>query len=140
MGRRYRIFLDANILFSAANTGSNMASFLGFLAENHYLVTSDYAAQEAERNIHAKRPQWLEAYHKLMPKIERINGIDRELKVQIAAKDRPILASAIQSGCDFLLTGDKKDFGHLFGQSLENTMVASPLILVEELVNLSAES
>lgn len=43
-------------------------------------------------------------------------------------KDRPILATAISEGCDILLTGDKRDFGHLFDQTIGSVTVMTPLM------------
>jgi len=53
-----RVFLDANILFSAAWKDDADAALLFELAEAGYcqLTTSRLAVEEASRNIAAKRP------------------------------------------------------------------------------------
>ncbi len=45
-------------------------------------------------------------------------------------KDKPILAAAIAAGCAYLLTGDKRDFGHLYGKAVEGVTVIDILELV----------
>jgi predicted nucleic acid-binding protein len=122
-----KLFLDANILFSASNTESNLFRLLRFLKKNATLITSDYAHIEAQRNLHTKRPQWLEGFPEVMDGIEIVTSVDGPVSAGINEKDRPILATAIRHRCDILLTGDKRDFGHLFGQKVEQTTILSPL-------------
>jgi predicted nucleic acid-binding protein len=42
------------------------------------------------------------------------------------AKDAPILAAAIDARCDWLVTGDRRDFGHLFGTEQRGVRVMPP--------------
>ena len=51
------------------------------------------------------------------------------ITVEIPSKDRPILATAILQGCDYLVTGDKRDFGHLFGQVVGGVEIVTPLMM-----------
>ena len=113
-----RIFLDANVLFSASNTQSAIYRLLCHLLETHDVIISDYAQQEAYRNILAKKSQWLSGYDALAAQITIVRSLDKALGVEIADKDRPILATAIEHHCDYLMTGDKRDFGHIFGQTI----------------------
>ncbi len=55
--------------------------------------------------------------------------------VEIAVKDQPILCGAIAAEADYLLTGDKKDFGHLFGRCVSGVTVVSVELLLRELVD-----
>ena len=41
-------------------------------------------------------------------------------------KDAPIMAAAVVCAANILVTGDRRDFGHLFGQSIEGVRVMSP--------------
>lgn len=59
-----------------------------------------------------------------------------DLPVTVKEKDVPILAGAVAQECTHLLTGDKKDFGFLFGESVLNVKVVSPKLMAIELVNL----
>jgi predicted nucleic acid-binding protein len=131
-----KLFLDANILFSASDTGSNLFRLLQFLKTKTTLITSDYAHAEAHRNLHAKRSQWLEGFPQVMDDIEVVPSVDAPVAAEINKKDRPILATAIRQRCDILLTGDKRDFGHLFGRQVETTTVLSPLMMKDLLSDL----
>jgi uncharacterized protein len=48
------------------------------------------------------------------------------LNVRIDSKDRPILLAAIGGKADYLLTGDGRHFGHLYGRRIEGVMVLRP--------------
>ena len=124
-----KLFLDANVLFSAANADSAIARFLHLLREKHSLVTSAYAYAEAERNIALKRPKWMEGFRHAMAGVTLVPDMPLRIDVTLADKDRPILGSAIASGCDYLLTGDKKDFGHLYGKAFGGVTVVSYTML-----------
>jgi predicted nucleic acid-binding protein len=52
-----------------------------------------------------------------------------EIAPELPEKDRPVLAAAIQSRCDVLLTGDKTHFGPLYGRVLEGVTIHSPASL-----------
>jgi hypothetical protein len=46
--------------------------------------------------------------------------------VPLDSKDRPILLAAIHGKADFLLTGNGRHFGHLYGKRLEGVTVLRP--------------
>jgi predicted nucleic acid-binding protein len=129
-----RIFLDANIVFSASLAGSQLAAFLQHLARNAELVTNQYALTEAERNIAAKQPDQLAEYRNLAASLKLVPLQVFDPGVKLNEKDRPILCGAIACEADFLLTGDKKDFGHLFGKSVHGVTVVTVAQLITELV------
>ncbi len=62
------------------------------------------------------------------------NKLLLDLPVELNAKDVPILGGAIAQHCTHLLTGDKRDFGFLYGKQLENVVIISPKLLAEEMV------
>jgi predicted nucleic acid-binding protein len=131
-----RIFLDANILFSASLPQSHLAEFLGELRCHAVLLTNPYAKAEAERNIAAKRPQRLAAHEKFAVSLEVIPLRLFDTGVKLAEKDQPILCGAIAGGADYLLTGDKKDFGPLFGKSVHGVKIVNVQMLIAELIAL----
>jgi predicted nucleic acid-binding protein len=126
-----KCFIDANVLFSGANEASQMHRFLIKACASHQLISSDYAREEAIRNIRAKRSDWEYGFTQLMPHIEIVGSIDQFLEVEIAPKDRPILATAISQNCNTLITGDKKDFGHLFRKTIQGVTVLTPLMFAQ---------
>lgn len=135
-----RIFLDANVIFSGANQASNLHRFILRLMKDHELISSEYARQEALRNVLAKRPQWEEGCQTIISRITIVPGTDRVVETRIAEKDRPILASAIAERCDFLITGDKRYFGHLFDQTVGGVLIVTPLVLARMLAGKGSES
>ncbi len=131
-----RIFLDANILFSASFPNSLLAGFLGNLKELAELISSVYATAEAERNLQVKMPKYLATFKELEKFLKIISFQIFDLKEPIASKDQPILCGAIAAKANFLLTGDKKDFGHLFGKTVGGVKIVTVSLLVEELQRL----
>ena len=122
----HRLFLDANVLFSAAYKATRLRA----LWENgQQLLTSGYAVEEARRNIQAIRPEALETLQELLKllKLTKEGGIsDIPLDIALPEKDQPILAAAIQAQATHLLTGDVKHFGAYFGQHINGVFVLPP--------------
>jgi predicted nucleic acid-binding protein len=131
-----RIFLDANILFSGALPQSRMRAFLDFLGRECECLTNSYAVEEARRNLERKFPAALKHLEPLVRKCELIPAVKTDLSVKLAAKDLPILGGAVAGQAKYLLTGDEKDFGRFFGETIEGVKVVSPKMLVEELTEL----
>ena len=127
------VFLDANILFSASLPKSLLADFLGGLKRHATLLTNVYARTEAERNIAAKAPQRLAAHQEFAEKLQVVPLLVFDLDVKLAEKDRPILCGAIAAHADYLLTGDKKDFGHLYGHTVRGVKIVSVQLLLADL-------
>jgi predicted nucleic acid-binding protein len=134
-----RVFLDANVLFSASNSGSNIARLIGLLFDQGTAVTSDFAMEEARRNVELKRPAWSESLQQLAARVEVVPSTQFSLPVELAEKDIPILCSAIQSNCEALATGDKRHFGHLYGQTVDGVRIVSLLQLAEWMTQRQSE-
>jgi predicted nucleic acid-binding protein len=122
-----KIFLDANVLFSASNPASNIHRLAHRLSKSHTLVTSHYAWEEASRNLRIKRPAWEPDFLLLLKKVAILPGVDRPVDAPISEKDRPILATAIAEHCNYLATGDRRDFGHLYGHCIQGVRIITPL-------------
>jgi len=129
-----RVFLDANILFSASIPNSHLAEFVGELHHHAVLLTNTYAITEARRNITAKQPTRLAAHERLVASLELVPLHVFDPGVKLADKDRPILCGAISASADYLLTGDKKDFGHLFGKTVRAVKVVNVHLVLAELI------
>ena len=120
-----RLFLDANVLFSAAYRAN--AGLLQFWRlKNVALCSSHYALEEArinlEQGIQERRLQ------KLARAIEFFDPIPRGLPRDIILpdKDVPILLAAIAAHSTYLITGDVRHFGRYFGKTIEGMLVSSP--------------
>lgn len=133
-----RVFLDANVIFSASNSSSNIARLVDWLITEATAVTSDLAREEARRNVGLKRAEWLPALERLMQRVEVVPSVRFELPVHLDEGDQPLLCAAIRSRCSHLATGDRRDFGHLFDKTIEGVRVISLLRLAELLAALRA--
>jgi uncharacterized protein len=128
-----RVFLDANVLFSAAWRSSSKLSRLWELPDVK-LVTSGYAVSEALRNLGRREAET--RLVALVDKIEVLESIpDTELPsgIDLHPKDEPILKAAIAGRCQVLLTGDKKHFGHMYESRIGNVKIQTPGAFVDAL-------
>jgi len=120
-----RLFLDANVLFSAAyrpNAGLLRLWRLPDVA----LCSSRYALEEARINLSE-----LTQRHRLVrlsDKLSLYDSTSSELPrgVSLPEKDIPIFLSAIESHCTHLITGDLRHFGPYFGKKLSGILILSP--------------
>ncbi|MFV2065477.1 MAG: hypothetical protein ACC645_00745 [Pirellulales bacterium] len=128
-----RVFLDANVVFSAANVESNIAELVDLVIRDHTAVTCNFALEEARRNVRLKRPAWAKGLTVLIARLELAHSVLFDLPVELDEKDRPILCAAIRSGCDMLATGDRRHFGHLYEQKIEGLTVVSVFGLAERI-------
>ena len=126
-----RVFLDANVLFSASYSDDNGLLKLWTLVDVE-LVTSALAAAEALRNLDAEVQR--ERLNKLLASVgvvpEPSPNSALPQGVTLPAKDAPILLAAIQARSTHLLTGDKRHFGPLYGQRIEGVLIQRPSLFV----------
>lgn len=131
-----RIFLDANILFSAARADGAVRRLLALVeAAGHVLCADVYVLEEARRNLAAKTPGALPVLEAISARIKICSlftsgSLLSELMV-LPEKDRPVLAAAIHYHCDLLVTGDRTHFGSLYGKTIRGVTILSPAMLAE---------
>ena len=127
-----RIFLDANVLFSAAQSAGAVRQLIQALqGDGHALVADEYVATEARRNIAGKAKADRQTYlQNLLSQIEIIAAhfpANAHAAVQwLPEKDRPVLMAAIALRCDALLTGDRTHFGMGYGQTFDGVTTYAP--------------
>jgi len=120
------VFLDANILFSAAYRKKSGLLKL-WNPENTKLITSAYALDEASRNLETK-----EQKERLKDLVSQISLIDvlpiAEIPqdIELKEKDLPILKAAIFAKASHLVTGDRRDFGKYFNQTIRGVLILPP--------------
>lgn len=135
-----RIFLDANILFSAARSDGAVRQLLALCeGAGHELWADAYVFEEARRNLAAKAPDSLPVLNAMAVRI-RIVGLTAGNNllpdtVVLPEKDRPVLAAAIHHRCDILVTGDRTHFGPLYGTAIRGVTVLSPAMLAESILD-----
>ena len=123
-----KIFLDANILFSAAYTPDSGLLRL-WSAKSVRLFTSQFALEEARRNLAIHNPGALATLDELASNVTTVPAAasaSLPQGIHLPDKDAPLLAAAVQSGCSHFLTGDKRHFGELYGQAVAGVLVLTP--------------
>jgi predicted nucleic acid-binding protein len=124
-----RVFLDANVLFSAAYCAEGSFCEL-WRRKGIQLLTSDYAVQEARRNLTgddgSKRLEQLTATMEIVPSCAGILPSDTVLDANLPEKDQPILAAAISARATHLLTGDRRHFGNYYGKRVGGVLIQPP--------------
>lgn len=123
-----RVFLDADVLYCAAYLEDSRLDRLWKLG-NVELLSSAYAVEEARRNLALDRLSALARLERLTAALTVVNapqGLRLPQAVRLDPKDQPILRAAIDARADYLLTGDGRHFGHLYGKRVEDVMVLRP--------------
>ena len=133
-----KLFLDANVIFTAVYSAQGLSRGLFGLAAAGKcpLCTSAFAHEEAIRNIQKKAPEKLADLTVLMKQVSILpephpKWVAWAAGLPLAPKDRPVLAAAVQGKGDIFVTGDRRDFGHLFGQVLEGVQILTPADALE---------
>ncbi len=122
-----RVFLDANVLFSAAyRPGAGLTRL--WRVEGTVLVASDYAVEEAARNL--AEPAQRRRLARLLARVEVVQGTFDALplpsSVKLPEDDLPILRAAIAARCTHLVTGNLRDFGKYLGKRLGGVLIVRP--------------
>ena len=134
-----RIFLDANILFSAAKSSGAIRQVLDWLVlAGHECWADGYVIEEARRNLVAKSPQGLSELDAVLRQIHvaptQAPGAAVEHALPLPEKDRPVMAAAVACGCDALVTGDRLHFGRHYGKRIHGVTIHSPRSIAEALL------
>lgn len=122
-----RLFLDANVLFSAAYREDAGVRGLWTVPDSE-LLTSDYAVEEARRNLpdpaqRVRLESLLESLH-----VTPSASLDPHLRsdVRLPEKDWPILGGAVVSSATHLITGDQRDFGPYLETVVLGVLILTP--------------
>jgi uncharacterized protein len=147
-----RIFLDANVLFSAAQSDGGVRRLLGLMRErSHVGVVDAYVVAEARRNVAAK------AVLRNASAVQDVEGLLAGLEMSLSHaqplspeqkaladwlpdKDRPVLWAAMALGCDALVTGDKTHFSAGYGQHFADVLILSPAMLAAKLLSFGSKT
>jgi predicted nucleic acid-binding protein len=120
-----RLFLDANVLFSAAyHVDAGLRRL--WRIKGVVLCSSRYAFEEALINLEedqqrdrlaelAKAVRWFHATRTTLPP-----------GIALPSKDGPILLAAIEADATHLLTGDIRHFGAYLGKNFEGVEIMLP--------------
>jgi predicted nucleic acid-binding protein len=114
-----RVFLDANVIFTAARNPRGKAAFVIELGTvGHFsLFTSTAAFMEAERNLAAKYPDSIPFLGGLTGRITRITAdLSAPFPDGLPTKDAVIFQAAVTCRATHFLTGDLRHFGPLMNR------------------------
>jgi hypothetical protein len=120
----HRVFLDANVLFSAAyREDSPLLAF--WRRPGIELMTSGYARAEAERHLTESQRSRL---RELLMGVRLVPDLPHDLPegLTVRGKDTPIVMAALAAGATHLITGDRRDFGPYYGKKLGGMRVLPP--------------
>ena len=127
------VFLDANILFSAALGGPAFQLLLDLARDGTVLLTTSNACMiEAATNLERKRPDRREALTPILaaldvePDAEADEHLDDWAQGLVHPDDAHVLAAARRRGADVLLTGDTTHFGLLMERDDLGLTVRTP--------------
>ena len=120
-----RLFLDANVLFSAAyRKDSGLLRLWKVSAATLY--SSPYALEEARTNLSddAQRERLIH----LSTNLELFDAAVLRLPdgISLPEKDKPIMLAAIEAQATHLLTGDLRHFGSYFGKRIAGILIMPP--------------
>ena len=126
-----RVFLDANVLFTAAHNPRGKAALVITLGSEglFQLATSAYAREEARRNLERKAPDRLAEFSHQLNAIRLVaDNPSIPCPADLAEKDWPIYRAAHACKANVLLIGDHRDFGFLMNApELANGLLIQPV-------------
>jgi|SRR6266550_6603908 len=121
----HRLFLDANVLFSAAYL-PNAGLLALWRLRNVTLCSSRYALEEARINLEDDKQRV-----RLVDLLEGIHLFEAAAGklprgITLPDKDIPIMLGALAAHATHLLTGDARHFGPYVGKKIEGVIVVRP--------------
>ena len=134
-----RVFLDANVLFSAAKSDGGVRALVRLLLDGgHECWVDDYVVTEARRNLGMKGAESMAAFEALLSYF-KVGSMTRPLPdlpqlEWLPEKDRPVLSAAMRLRCDALVTGDRTHFGAGYGKAFGGVTIHSPRSMADALL------
>jgi hypothetical protein len=120
-----RLFLDANVLFSAAyRANAGLRQF--WKLRDVILCSSRYALEEARINLSEDAQRRRLA--RLARSIQFFGPTPRQPPggISLPEKDWPIFFAAMDAGATHLISGDVRHFGRYFGKTIEGILIVTP--------------
>ena len=120
-----RLFLDANVLFSAAYR-PNAGLLRLWRLKKTTLVSSRYALEEARINLTDDLQRG--RLTRLSRAIEFFDAPSKDLPqgIVLPDKDAPIVLAASEAKATHIITGDLRHFGPHFGKKIAGILILTP--------------
>jgi uncharacterized protein len=121
-----RVFLDANVLFSAAYR-SDSGLLVLWRRPGVTRLTSSYAVDEARRNLpRADQRQRLATLVAACEIVPTPVAAALPASLRLPESDRPIFLAAMAAHASHLLTGDRTHFGPYFDRTIAGVLILTP--------------
>jgi predicted nucleic acid-binding protein len=131
LARRSRLFLDANVLISAAWKDNSKVARIWSIA-GAGLVTSSFVVAECTRNLPRQEQQDRLIRLLLAVRVLEFQKIPvLENPPDLPEKDQHVLAAAVLARADYLVTGDRRHFGIWCGGTVFGVKVEPPARFLE---------
>ncbi len=129
-----RVFLDANVLFSAAYAEGGAVRPLFDVVKKRgdtALIATEYVVREARRNLERKAPSRVSELEELLENVAIVEEPPARLVAELAPLvpdpgDAPVLAGAVSGKANLLVTGNERDFRELYGTEVRGVLVLRP--------------
>ncbi|MGH2376457.1 MAG: PIN domain-containing protein [bacterium] len=122
-----RVFLDANVLFSAAYGSPRLETLWSVAtAGGNELLVSAHVVEEARRNL--TNPHHLARLDALIGQTALVASAPPDLAcpIDLPPGDREAFMAALAARATHFLTGDTTHFGHYYGQSVGGVLIQTP--------------
>lgn len=129
-----KVFLDSNVVFSICWSGKERSrSYLLYELQQRgffHIFISRLVHDETKFNLETKRVEAVPLFEELMLESEMVSDIaSSAVSSELPAlpdNDRIILSTAVFHRMDFFLTGNSRDYKHIFHKKILQTMVLTP--------------
>jgi predicted nucleic acid-binding protein len=121
-----RVFLDANVLFSAAYGSPGLRRLWALAEKGHCrLLTSAQAVEEARRNL--DRPAQERRLDRYVRQLEVVPIPEPQAcPLDLPPEDALIFLAAVEARATHLLTGDLRHFGPYLGRCVSGVRLLRP--------------
>lgn len=129
-----KVFLDSNVIFSICWSGKEKSrSFLLYELQKRgffRIFVSQLVHSEAGFNLKTRKPEGMPLFEELMRETELVSDVfastNRKEILSLPDNDRIIFSTALFHGMDFFITGNTRDFKHLYHKKILKTTVLTP--------------
>ena len=129
-----KVFLDSNVIFSICWSGKEkFRSFLLYELQKRgffRIFASQLVYSEAAFNLKTRKPEGMQLFEELMRETELVSDVfaftNKKELLSLPDNDRIIFSTARFHGMDFFITGNTRDFKHLYHKKILKTTVLTP--------------
>lgn len=127
-----KVFIDSNVLFAAIFTelkGSYPSLIINLgRAKFFELYICNIVEIEVRKNLSMKKSEKLPLFEEVIKDLNKLKDVYIPLKEfkNLLEADKIILSTAVYNQMDFFITGNTRDFRHLYGKRIIKTKILNP--------------